>query len=100
MEFWIKNGDLFTWLDPSRRIQEKVIARGVIDGDYNHRLDEWLVTYSNGIVESLSGHLQITTRTYSRRGLGARWNGNGVIIREDDGRSRAYDNRGFLERTL
>lgn len=100
MEFWIKDGKLLTWLDPSRRIQETVIASGVVDGDYNSSLNEWLVTRENGVVEALSGHLRIASRRYSSQGLSARWNGSSVVVRESDGRSRVYDNRGFLERTL
>jgi hypothetical protein len=99
MEFWIEDGKLLTWTD-SRKIQEKVIATGVIDGDYNSRLDEWLITKSNGVVESLNSRL-FTNRTYSKDGISARWSSSGgVVIRESDGKARAYDYRGFLERTL
>lgn len=101
MEFWIENGNLLTWLDDSRRIQEKIIAVDVIDGDYNARLDEWLVTRSNGTVELLSGSLHIASRTYSRDGITARWsNGANVIVRENNGQTNVYDYRGFLERTM
>lgn len=100
MEFWIKDGKLLTWLDPNRRIQETVIASGVVDGDYNSSLNEWLVTRENGIVESLSGHLRISNTRYSQNGVSAKWSGSNVVVRENDGRSRVYNSRGFLERTL
>jgi hypothetical protein len=100
MEYWIKDGELLTWLDPNRRIQEVAITRGVIDADYNSQLGEWLVVRRDGTVESLVGHLQTVDNVYSRDGLTVRWSGSNVVVRESDGRSRVYDHRGFLQTVL
>lgn len=99
MEFWIKGNTLFTWLSSSRT-QEKVVARGVVDGDWNPRTGEWLVVRENGRVEALTESLNTVTTTFSRDGVRARWNGTGAQITGSDGRTRIYDSRGFLERTL
>ncbi len=98
MEFWIERGVLLTWID-SRRIQSRFIARGVIDGDLNSQTGEWLVVREDGLVESLTPDL-FRKRTYSRSGVRARWVGDQVQVQERDGRTRIYNNGGFLVRTV
>ena len=98
MECWIERGDLISWMD-SRRIQTITIARGAIDGDWNHQTGEWLVVKNNGRVESLDGRLCIPITVFSNRGVRARWIGDSVQVQESDGRTRIYDSRGFLQRT-
>jgi hypothetical protein len=100
MEFWIENGDLVTWLDQNRRIQEKVVTRGVVDVDFSSSLNEWLVTRPNGTVETIGVDSQIRKRTYSQSGVSARWNGTSLVIREVNGKSKVYNYDGFLTQTL
>lgn len=99
MDYWIENGELLQWMD-GRQIQSRRIANGVIDGDLNRSTGEWLVVKSGGLVESLSSHLQIPQRVFSRDGVRARWSGDSVHVQETDGRTRIYDSRGFHIRTL
>ena len=99
MDFWIERGTLMTWID-SRRIQSRVIARDVIDGDLNERTGQWLVTRRTGQVEALDGKLCIPVRRFSTDGVRARWNGDMVQVQESDNRTRLYDSRGFLQRVL
>ena len=99
MEFWIKGNSLITWSSDSR-IQERVITHDVVDCDWNPRTGEWLVVRTDGRVESLTDYLNTVVTTFSRDGVRARWNGTGAQITETDGRTRIYDSRGFLERTL
>lgn len=99
MEFWIKGNTLYTWLNPERRIQESVVANGVIDGDWNNRTGEWLIVRENGRVESLTKSIFLD-KTFSNSGVKARWSGDGVQVTESDGRTRIYCSRGFLQRVL
>lgn len=99
MEFWIKDNVLYTWLTPGRRIQESVVARGVVDGDWNSQTGEWLIVRENGRVESLTKRIFLD-KTFSTSGVKARWTLDGVQVTESDGRTRIYCKRGFLQRVL
>ena len=98
MEFWIEGNVLMAWTD-SRRIQSRVIARGVVDGDLNRETGEWLIVRENGQVEKLDARLFTGTR-FSDRGVRARWSGDQVMVQESDGRNRLYNSRGFWQRDL
>lgn len=96
-EFWIKNGTLYTWNDPTRRIQEKIIATQVIDADWNSSINKWVIVQENGSICSL-GRLNIPDRWYGKDGVRVRWNGTGIQVQCRDGRTRIHDERGFVVR--
>ncbi len=98
-EWWIERGALMTWAGQGR-IQSRVITGDAVDGDLHARKGEWLVVRADGRVELLEARLAIPVRTFSRRGIRARWIGDLVQVQENDGRTRIYDYSGFLQRVV